>query len=130
EEVLVDADSSLDNIFFPDSGVVSVAAVYPNGSVIEMGTIGREGCAGVQAVFGEKTSSMRLFARIPGAGTKMSRASFERGDGGAARVSKSDVRLSSRLSRADDGIRGVQRCTQRQGTARALAPHDAGPQRR
>jgi CRP-like cAMP-binding protein len=82
EEVLVDADSSLDSIFFPDSGVVSVAAVYPNGSMIEMGTIGREGCAGVQAVFGEKRSPMRLFARIPGAGTKMSRASFERGMAG------------------------------------------------
>src|SRR4029450_7828801 len=82
EEVLVDADSSLDNIFFPDSGVVSVAAVSPNGSVIEMGTIGREGCAGVQAVFGAKRSSMRLFVRIPGAATKMSRASFERGMAG------------------------------------------------
>jgi CRP-like cAMP-binding protein len=82
EEVLVDADSSLDNIFFPDSGVVSVAAVYPNGSMIEMGTIGREGCAGVQAVFGAKRSSMQLFARSPGAGTKMSRASFERGMAG------------------------------------------------
>jgi CRP-like cAMP-binding protein len=79
EGVLVDADRSLDNIFFPNSGVVSVAAVYPNGSMIEMATIGREGCAGVQAVLGAKTSSMRLFVRIPAAATKMSRASFERG---------------------------------------------------
>jgi len=28
EQVLMDADSSLDHVFFPDSGVVSVVAVY------------------------------------------------------------------------------------------------------
>src|SRR5664279_5240124 len=39
-QVLMDADSSLDHVFFPDSGVVSVVAVYANGSVIEMATIG------------------------------------------------------------------------------------------
>jgi hypothetical protein len=47
-QVLMDADSSLDHVFFPYSGVVSVVAVYSDGSVIEMATIGREGCTGVQ----------------------------------------------------------------------------------
>ena len=42
-QVLVNADSSLDHVFFPDSGVVSVVAVYASGSIIEMATIGREG---------------------------------------------------------------------------------------
>jgi hypothetical protein len=50
----MDADSSLDHIFFPDSGVVSVVAVYADGSVIEMATIGREGCTGVHAFFGAR----------------------------------------------------------------------------
>src|SRR5690242_14165681 len=44
--VLMNADSSLDHVFFPDSGVVSVVAVYASGSIIEMATIGREGCSG------------------------------------------------------------------------------------
>ena len=35
-QVLLDADSALDDVFFPDSGVVSVVAVYEDGSVIEM----------------------------------------------------------------------------------------------
>jgi hypothetical protein len=56
----MDADSSLDHVFFPDSGVVSVVAVYADGSIIEMATIGREGCTDVQAVFGAKRSSVRL----------------------------------------------------------------------
>jgi hypothetical protein len=72
EQVLMDADSSLDHVFFPDSGVVSVVAVYSNGSVIEMATIGREGCTGFQAFFVAKTSSVRLLVQIPGSATKMS----------------------------------------------------------
>src|SRR5437588_4893246 len=78
EQVLLDADSPLDNIFFLDSGVVSVMAVYSDGGTIEMATIGREGCTGVQAVFGAKHSSARFFVQIPGSAAKMSRAAFNR----------------------------------------------------
>ena len=77
-QVLMDADSALDHVFFPDSGVVSVVAVYADGSVIEMAAIGREGCTGVQAIFGAKSSSVRLLVQIPGSATKMSRAAFTR----------------------------------------------------
>ena len=77
-QVLMDADSSLDHVFFPDSGVVSVVAVYADGSIIEMATIGREGCTGVQAVFGAKSSSVQLLVQIPGSAAKMSRAAFMR----------------------------------------------------
>ena len=81
EQVLMDADSSLDHIFFPDIGVVSVVAVYADGSVIEMATIGREGCTAVQAVLGAKISSVRLLVQIPGSAAKMSRAAFTRAMG-------------------------------------------------
>src|SRR5471032_648236 len=77
-QVLMDADSSLDHVYFPDSGVVSVVAVYADGSVIEMATIGREGCTGMQAFFGAKTSSVRLLVQIPGSAAKMSRGAFAR----------------------------------------------------
>jgi CRP-like cAMP-binding protein len=78
EQVLLNADSSLDHVFFPDSGVVSVLAVYADGNVIEMATIGREGCTGVQAAFGAKISSVQLLVQIPGSAAKMSRAAFTR----------------------------------------------------
>ena len=78
EQVLIDDDSSLDHVYFPDSGVVSVVAVYSDGSIIEMATIGREGCTAVQAVFGAKTSSGRFFVQIPGSAGKMSRPAFTR----------------------------------------------------
>jgi CRP-like cAMP-binding protein len=78
EQVLLDADSSLDAIFFPDSGVVSVVAVYADGSIIEMATVGREGCTATQAVFGAKKSSVRLFVQIPGSAAQMPRTTFNR----------------------------------------------------
>src|SRR5712692_8969288 len=78
EQVLIDADSSLDHVYFPDNGVISVVAVYANGDVIEMATIGREGCSGVQAIFGAKLSSVRLLVQIPGSAARMRRAAFMR----------------------------------------------------
>jgi len=77
-QVLMDADSPLDHVFFPDIGVVSVVAVYADGSIIEMATIGREGCTSIQAVFGAERSSVRLLVQIPGSATRMARASFTR----------------------------------------------------
>src|SRR5438477_9756808 len=78
EQVLMEADSSLDHVFFPHSGVVSVLAVYADGHVIEMATIGREGCTGIQAVFGAKSSSAQFLVQIPGSAAKMPRAAFTR----------------------------------------------------
>jgi CRP-like cAMP-binding protein len=77
-QVLMDADSPLDHVFFPESGVVSVVAVYANGSVIEMATVGKEGFTSVLAVFDAKRSSSRLLVQIPGSATKMSREAFTR----------------------------------------------------
>jgi CRP-like cAMP-binding protein len=76
QQILLDVDTSLDHVFFPNSGVISVVAVYADGNVIEMATIGREGFAGVQAVFGARRSSARLLVQIPGDAAKMSRAAF------------------------------------------------------
>src|SRR6202049_5306367 len=75
-QVLMDADSALDHVFFPDSGVVSVVAVYADGGVIEMATVGREGFTDVQAIFGAKRSSVQLLVQIPGGAARMSRAAF------------------------------------------------------
>jgi len=78
EQILLEADSPLDHVFFPDSGVVSVLAVYSDGSTIEMATIGREGFAGVLAVFGTSKSLARYWVQIPGSATKISRVAFTR----------------------------------------------------
>ena len=91
QQLLIEADSSLDHVFFPDSGVISAVAVYSDGSIIEMATVGREGYTGVQAAFGATTSSARFFVQIPGTAAKMSRTVFTR----AVRSMPSFQRLTS-----------------------------------
>jgi CRP-like cAMP-binding protein len=76
KQILLDADSSLDHVFFPDSGVISVVAVYANGDIIEMATIGREGFTGFQAIFGAESSSVRFLVQIPGSAARISRTAF------------------------------------------------------
>src|SRR5215467_6130218 len=75
-QILMQAEGRLDHVYFLDSGVVSVLAVYADGSAIEMATIGREGCTGVQAIFGARISSVRLFVQIPGTAARISRPAF------------------------------------------------------
>jgi CRP-like cAMP-binding protein len=76
EQIIMDAESSLDQVYFPNSGVVSAVAVYADGAIIEMATIGREGCTAVQAVLRAESSSIRLLVQLPGDALKMSRATF------------------------------------------------------
>ena len=78
EAILTDADSAIEAIFFPDTGVVSAVAVYSDGRVIETATIGREGCTAVQATLGATSSSLRLWVQIPGSATRMPRRTFDR----------------------------------------------------
>ncbi len=77
-QCLIDVEERLDNVYFPESCVISLLAVYADGSSIEMATIGREGCTGVQAAFGAKSASARLLVQIPGGAAKMPRAAFVR----------------------------------------------------
>jgi hypothetical protein len=125
EQVLIEADSVLDRVFFPDSGVV--VAVYADGSIIEMATIGREGCTGVQAVFGAKSSPARFLIQIPGSAAKISRTAFTR----AMRSMPAFRNLMNTYIHAfleqvmisDFGC--MQRCAWPQAAACALAVDDA-----
>jgi hypothetical protein len=124
EQVLMDADSPLDYVFFPDSGVISVVAVYADGSIIDMATIGREGCTAVQAVLGAESSSARYLVQIPGCAAKMSRG-IHKGHGVNTVLPKPHARVRPSLSRAGPGISSVQRCAQPQAAAGTSAAHDA-----
>ena len=120
-QILMDADSSLDNVFFPDSGVVSVVAVYADGSIIEMATIGREGCSGVQAILGAKRSSVQL---LVGRYEDVARNVYV-GNAVNAILPKSHGRLRPGLSRTGHGVGSVQWRAQPQAAISALAAHDA-----
>jgi CRP-like cAMP-binding protein len=75
-QVLIDANDALDRIYFPQTGVVSLSTVFADGTAVDMASIGREGCTGVQAVLGAKVSSVRLLTQVPGTAMRMSRRAF------------------------------------------------------
>jgi hypothetical protein len=108
-QILMDADSSLDHVFFPDSGVVSVVAVYADGRVIEMATIGREGCSGVQAILGAKRLSPASRPN-PGERRKDVARGVYAGHAVNAGLPKCHGRLHPSLSRTGHGVSSVQRC--------------------
>jgi CRP-like cAMP-binding protein len=76
DQVLIDADASLDRVYFPENAVVSLSTVFADGTAVDMASIGREGCTGVQAVLGARVSSVRLLTQIPGTAMRMSRRAF------------------------------------------------------
>ena len=121
----MDADSPLDHVFFPDSGVVSVVAVYADGNIIEMATIGREGCTSVQAIFGAERSSVRLLVQIPGDATRMSRAAFTRAMESMPSFRSLMYAYAQAFLEQVLVVGSVQRDAQSQAAAGALAAHDA-----
>ena len=76
DQVLIDTDEAIDRVYFPESAVVSLSTVFADGTSVDMATIGREGCTGVQAVLGAKVSSVRLLTHIPGTAMRLSRRAF------------------------------------------------------
>lgn len=76
DQVLIDADSALDRVYFPETAVLSLSTVFADGTTVDMASIGREGCTAVQAILGAKISSGRLLTQIPGTAARMSRRAF------------------------------------------------------
>jgi CRP-like cAMP-binding protein len=76
DQVLIEADAALDQIYFPESSVVSLTTVFADGTAANMASIGREGCTGVPALLGAKVSSVRLLTHIPGTAMRTSRRAF------------------------------------------------------
>jgi CRP-like cAMP-binding protein len=76
DQVLIEADSALDQVYFPESSVLSLSTIFADGTSVDMASIGREGFTGVPAVLGAKVSSVRLLTQIPGTAMRMSRRTF------------------------------------------------------
>ncbi|MFN2493569.1 MAG: Crp/Fnr family transcriptional regulator [Pyrinomonadaceae bacterium] len=70
EDVLYQADSTISDVFFPGSGIISLLAGVKERGTIEVGMVGREGMVGLPIFMGVKAS--HNFAVVQGAGFAMS----------------------------------------------------------
>lgn len=70
-QILVDAGEPVQHVYFPETAIVSVARRTGDGGLIEAGTVGREGMAGLAVILGESWSPAVLQGQVPGACKRM-----------------------------------------------------------
>jgi len=62
---------SIENVFFPDTGVASVVATQTNKTEVEVGLIGCEGMTGLPVVLGNHQTPNTTYIQIAGAGQRI-----------------------------------------------------------
>lgn len=60
------AEEQIQRIVFPIDSVLSVVTQMHEGGVIEVGTIGREGCSGIPLLLGATTTANDCYCQVPG----------------------------------------------------------------
>ena len=74
-ESLYDRGDTLEYVYFPDSGIISLLAVE-DGAMLEVGIVGREGIVGIAVFLGVKTSGNRAIVQGQGFAMRMKTAAF------------------------------------------------------
>ena len=89
---LATVGETIETVYFPTRGVVSIVANYDDGSIIEMATIGREGFTGFAPVLGSSIASVGQLVQAEGSALALSTAEL-------TELSASEPRLSELLLR-------------------------------
>jgi CRP-like cAMP-binding protein len=74
--LLYEPNRKIDLLYFPNRGLISLVIVMEDGKTVEVAVLGREGFAGVPAVFGLTRSTVREVVQIAGDGFKIKAAAF------------------------------------------------------
>ena len=62
--VLHEPGDTLKSVYFCNTGLISILAVFPDGKSVEVGLVGKEGFIGVPLVTGFRTASTRAVTQI------------------------------------------------------------------
>jgi len=65
-QLLHETGDTLKSAYFPNSGLVSILSVFPDGKSVEVGLVGREGFIGLPLVAGFRTTPTRAITQIEG----------------------------------------------------------------
>src|SRR5262249_5082859 len=63
---LYEPGQPIDQIYFPQSGMISLLVVAKDGGAVETATIGREGAVGLHGALGKRVSFTRATTQISG----------------------------------------------------------------
>lgn len=73
---LIDPESSVEHVWFPDSGVCSSLIHVSGGEAVEVGLVGREGMVGLPLVLGGFANPFHVVVQAPGSATRIARGPF------------------------------------------------------
>jgi CRP-like cAMP-binding protein len=71
DDVLYEPGDNVKQVYFPQSGMVSLLAVMRGGKGIEIATVGREGAVGAMSGLGLSRTFSRAVAQVPGTASRI-----------------------------------------------------------
>ncbi|BAZ13703.1 cyclic nucleotide-binding protein [Calothrix sp. NIES-4071] len=78
KQMLYVPNESIEYIYFPNNGVVSMLTLMENGEAIEVATVGNEGMVGLPIFLGANTMPGEAFSQVPGSAMQMKASVFRR----------------------------------------------------
>lgn len=78
EAVLFESGTSVKNIYFPHSGIISLVVPLKGGRMIEAAMVGRDGVVGASSALDGRISLNKGIVQLPGAASVMSVAPFRK----------------------------------------------------
>ena len=77
-DLVFDPEVPITHVYFPETAIISLVSKMKSGGVVEVGTAGCEGMAGLPVFLAGDTSSIQAFAQIPGMAVRMKTEAFVR----------------------------------------------------
>ena len=74
--ILAEPEQPLNDVYFPETAIVSVVNLMADGGVVEVGTIGREGLVGLSVFLDGGATPSRTLVQLAGGALRMSAESF------------------------------------------------------
>ncbi len=114
-DVLYDPGRAIEVVYFPQHCALSALTVMEDGSAIEVGTIGKEGAAGLSVIAEIPLSLHRVVAQVPGPALKISATVLsrlaQREEGLRERLLKYQAYFLAQISQsvACNGLHPIQR---------------------
>jgi CRP-like cAMP-binding protein len=85
-EVIYQAESRIDYVFFPETSVLSMLSTMEDGRTVEVGPVGREGVAGLRIFLGAETSLDQVIVHVAGKAKRLRASQFKAAALGARNV--------------------------------------------
>ena len=76
-EVLYEADSTIDYVYFPDTAVFSMLSTMEDGRTVEVGPVGNEGLVGLRVFLGAERSLDQVIVHVAGDAKRMRASLFK-----------------------------------------------------